>query len=294
MDIEALRSFLAFVETGSFTRAAKQVHRTQAAISMQMKKLEQTLDKTLFKKNGRLLSLSKDGQVFAGYARQLLQLHDETLSKMQTEAPSTLLRLGCPDDYAESILPVVVELLHQCWHNLDLQIFCTPSHRIKIMLDSGHLDFGLITRSSDSEEGHFLQSDQGVWVYNENETAHLTSPLSIAVFQTDCRFHQAAIEGLLKQETPFKVIACAGSASAQRGIVKAGLAIGAMASLSKGDLSELHSANLPQLPAINIVCVRANNANNPVTEELLIRLCKTYREHKLSESPLRSTSVNMI
>lgn len=280
MDIEALRSFLAFVETGSFTRAAKQVHRTQSAISMQMKKLEQTVDKTLFKKNGRLLSLSKDGQVFAGYARQLLQLHDETLVKMKTEAPSTLLRLGCPDDYAESVLPLVVPLLHQFWGNLDLQIFCTPSNRIKIMLDSGHLDLGIITRSSDSEEGHFLQADQGVWVYNKNKTAHLTTPLRIAVFQPDCRFHQAAIEGLLKQDKPFKLIACSGSASAQRGIVKAGLAVGAMASLSKGDLDELHANDLPQLPAINIVCARANNANNPMSEDILIKLCERYRQNQ--------------
>ncbi|PAJ75290.1 LysR family transcriptional regulator [Pseudoalteromonas sp. NBT06-2] len=282
MDIEALRSFLAFVETGSFTRAAKQVHRTQSAISMQMKKLEQNIDKSLFEKKGRLLVLSQDGQVFTGYARQLLQLHDETLNKMQTEVPSTLLRLGCPDDYAESVLPKVVKFLHQTWVNLDLQIVCTPSNRVKLMLDSGHLDIGITTRSTNSEEGYLLQSDRGIWIFNSNETAHLTIPLPIAVFQSDCRFHQAAIEGLLKQKRQFKLIACSGSASAQRGIVQQGLAIGAMAKLSKGNLDELSCDNLPQLPTIEIVLLRSSSKNNPISEEQLISLCESYRQTEIT------------
>ena len=285
MDIEALRSFLAFVDTGSFTRAAKQVHRTQSAISMQMKKLEQAVDKCLFTKQGRLLVLSADGQVFVGYARQLVQLHDDTLKKMHTEEPSTLMRLGCPDDYAESILPTMVMLLHQTFTHLNLQITCAPSHRIKIMLDSGHLDMGIVTRSPGSEEGYLLQTDQGVWVANLQANSHYNSPLPIAVFQSDCRFHHAAIEGLIKQNKAFKLIACTGSASAQRGIVAKGLAIGAMAKASKGYLDELNQAGLPPLPSIEIVCLRASTANNPMSEKTLNTLCQQYLS---STSQIRS------
>ncbi len=277
MDIEALRSFLAFVETGSFTRAAKQVHRTQSAISMQMKKLEQDINKSLFEKSGRQLVLSQDGQVFAGYAKQLVHLHDDTLNKMHAEAPSTLVRLGCPDDYAESVLPALVTHLHTLWPNLDLQIICAPTPRVKLMLDSGHLDMGMITRSPNSEEGHLLHTDKGVWIYNKYHTAHLQAPLPVAVFQSDCRFHQAAIEGLIKQKTQFKLIACSGSASAQRGLVRQGLAIGAMATLSKGDLDILNLNELPPLPTIDIVLLRSNSKNNPISEEQLIGVCEGYR-----------------
>ncbi|RJE78261.1 LysR family transcriptional regulator [Pseudoalteromonas sp. MSK9-3] len=276
MDIDALRSFLAFVETGSFTRAAKQVHRTQSAISMQMKKLEKDLNKTLFQKQGRLLNLSHDGQIFARYAKQLVQLHDETLQQMNTAQPSTLLRLGCPDDYAESVLPILVSLLHAYWPNLDLQITCTPSNRVKIMIDSGHLDLGIITRGSDIEEGYKLESSPGVWTHNPQFNAHSKTPLPIAIFQRDCRFHQAATDGLHKQNRAFEIIACSGSASAQRGIVRSGLAIGAMAQLSIGDLTPLTCDTLPALPIVDIVLIRASSSQNPVTDVACAQLCEHY------------------
>ncbi|CAH9068147.1 HTH-type transcriptional regulator HdfR [Pseudoalteromonas holothuriae] len=277
MDIDALRSFLAFVETGSFTRAAKQVNRTQSAISMQMKKLEQDVNKSLFEKQGRLLSLSYDGQVFARYAKQLVQLHDDTLLQMNTAKPTTLLRLGCPDDYAESVLPTLVKLLHTQFTNLDLQITCTPSNRVKLMIDSGHLDLGVITRSPDSEEGYMLESAQGFWVYSPQHQAQQLQPLPIAIFQRDCRFHQATLEGLHKQSRDFKIIACCGSACALKGIVKSGIAISAMNELSIGDLPKLIDSNLPKLPTTDVVLVRANNQQNPVSDVFCADLSQQYR-----------------
>ncbi|BBN80914.1 LysR family transcriptional regulator [Pseudoalteromonas sp. A25] len=276
MDIDALRSFLAFVETGSFTRAAKQVSRTQSAISMQMKKLEQDLGKSLFIKQGRTLNLSLDGQIFARYAKQLVQLHDDTLQQMNAAQPSTLLRLGCPDDYAESVLPILVQLLHQHWPNLDLQITCTPSNRVKIMIDSGHLDLAVITRSSDSEEGYLLESTPGVWVHYPKKQIALNSPIPIAIFQRDCRFHQAAIEGLHKQNQAYKIVACSGSASALRGIVKSGLAVSAMGKLSVGDLTILDDKSLPSLPVADVVLVRSNSQQNPVSDNFCSTLAQQY------------------
>lgn len=276
MDIDALRSFLAFVETGSFTRAAKQVHRTQSAISMQMKKLELDVSKQLFQKQGRRLNLTNDGQFFARYAKQLVQLHDETLQKMGSAQPSTLLKLGCPDDYAESVLPKLIPILHQLWPNLDLQITCAPSYKVKLMIDSGHLDLAIITRSPDSEEGYKLESSAGVWAYHPDFSVHQQTPLPIAIFQRDCRYHQAAIEGLHKQNRAFKIIACSGSAGAQRGIVRHGLAIGAMSELSIGDLHILSDESLPALPVIDIVLIRANSPQNPLTDALCLQLTQRY------------------
>ncbi|CAM4253258.1 LysR family transcriptional regulator [Pseudoalteromonas byunsanensis] len=290
MDIDALRSFLAFVETGSFTRAAKQVNRTQSAISMQMKKLEQDLSKSLFQKQGRLLNLSYDGQIFARYAKQLVQLHDDTLAQMNAAQPSTLLRLGCPDDYAESVLPKIVELLHQQWSNLDLQITCTPSNRVKIMIDSGHLDLAIITRSSDSEEGYLLESTQGVWVYNPKHNAQNKHPLPIAIFQRDCRFHQGAIEGLHKLNRAFKIFACSGSAIAQRGLVRNGFAIGAMSPLSKGDLTELHCSSLPTLPIADVVLIRANSQQNPVSDNFCSRIANCYANNEVLDNIAKCAS----
>ncbi|WP_259399675.1 LysR family transcriptional regulator [Pseudoalteromonas sp. SG43-6] len=89
MDLDALRTFCAFVETGSFTRAAQQVCRTQSAVSMQMKKLEQELGNPLFIKQGRQLVLSSSGVHLASYAKQLLALHDEAYKQLKTGGGQT-------------------------------------------------------------------------------------------------------------------------------------------------------------------------------------------------------------
>lgn len=272
MEIDALKSLLAFVETGSITRAAKQVNRTQSAVSMQMKKLEQDLGKTLFEKNGRNLILSKEGHQLVGYAKQLITHYDSTLNAIKSHNTKLRIRLGCPDDYANSILPKVVRNMHSLWTDLDLQIRCLPSNVIREQLDSGELDVGIATRSFDSEEGLLIAKDRGVWVCNGDTQLAKQTPLPLVTFQQDCRFHHAAIEGLHKQARQFKLIAMSGSVAAMHGLVKEGLAIGAMASLSKGDLVELYNEQLPDLPQISIVLICNAHANSFISQQQLNQL----------------------
>ncbi len=276
MDIDAIRSFLAFVDTGSFTRAAAQVHRTQSAVSMQMKKLEQDIGHALFAKQGRNLVLSTQGQNFSRYARQLIQLHDDTLRQMTFKAPTLLLRLGCPDDYADSILPAVTHQLHTIFPTLDLQITCAPSNKIKQMIDSDLLDVGIITRSSHNEEGYFLAASNGVWIC-ENKELLACDPLPIAIFQKDCRFHQAAIEGLLKNGIHYKIVASCASASALKSLVNSGLAIGAIARISHSKNNEIVHQNLPELPNIEVVLIKSGAANCPLTSEFALSLSTHVR-----------------
>ncbi len=278
MDLDALRSFLAFIDTGSFTRAARQVHRTQSAVSMQMKKLEQAAGKPLFVKEGRLLALTQDGQVLARYARQLVQLHDDALAELHADAPPPVLRLGCPDDYVATVLPRLTPLLHGKWPALDLQVTCAPSHRIRTMLDNGELDVGVITRLPGSEEGLLLQSDSGVWVQRPGSALNLREPVPLALFQKDCKFHQAAVDGLLKQDRAFKVIAACSSAAALISLVSNGLAVGAMATMSMSPgLEIINDPELPALPVIDIVVVLSNAPHNPLSNELARELCRAYR-----------------
>lgn len=176
MDIDALRSFLAFVETGSFTRVAKQSFRTQSAISMQMKKLEDELNTQLFTKDGRMLVLTEDGQRLATHATQIIATHDEALLELKNKLPQQTIHLGCPDDYAESILPYIVALLREEHPHISLQITCAPSVHLKGLLDSNRLDLAIVTRSPTSQEGYFLQTDKGIWVARHITTLLTNNP----------------------------------------------------------------------------------------------------------------------
>lgn len=278
MEIEALRSFVAFVDTGSFTRAAMQTYKTQSAVSMQMKRLEQELGKTLFVKEGRNLVLSTEGQRFGLYAKQLLQLHDETVTTIKQTQVGTQLNLGCPDDYAESVLPRIVALLHGHIKQLDLQITCASSQKLLIMLDSGQLDAAIVTRLPESDEGYLLQTSKGVWVSASGSNLSDADPLPIALFQKDCKFHIAALDGLMKQDRHYQLLACSSSAAALKAIVAKDLAISAMAECSvSAPLNIIDSETLPPLPVVAVALVISAKAYSPINAELAKQIARAYQ-----------------
>jgi DNA-binding transcriptional LysR family regulator len=268
MDIDALRSFLAFVETSSFTRAAKQINRTQSAFSAQMRKLEEELNVTLFQKEGRNLVLTEAGLALRSYAEQLVALHNTALKQVKRYEDKRPLRLGCPEDYNDTILPKVIRLLQKAEPTCSIQVFSLPSITLREWLDNGKLDAAIVTRAPDSEEGYWLTNDVGVWISHRDFVFDGSEPVPLALFQTDCKYHAAAVNGLTKQNMPYQLLACCSTASAQRAIVKAGLAIGAMGKLSvTSDLKILK--DMPPLPSVDIVLLIAS-IHHPVLDKELI------------------------
>jgi DNA-binding transcriptional LysR family regulator len=270
MDIDALRSFIAFVDTGSFTRAAKQTFRTQSAISMQMKRLEEDTGHTLFVKEGRNLGLTEQGQQLVSYARRLVSLHDEALGHFSAHLQHPPLTIGCPDDYAESVLPSIVELIREVLPTQSLHIICECSTQLRLMLDQGKVDLAILTRAPDAEEGYLLKHDTGVWVKgaatllektektlekkDNAEQVENANPLSLVLYEPDCKFHSAAIDGLEKQGRNYKIMCSSSSATAIKSLLRKGQGISAMAlsSVSYG-LEIIERSNLPALPSVDIV-----------------------------------------
>ena len=105
LDTDQLRSFVAIVDTGSFTRAADRVNKTQSAVSMQIRRLEEQLGRPLFAKLGRGVRLTEDGEKLIDFARQMLQVEAAAFASVSRKALAGRIRLGIPDDYAESVLP---------------------------------------------------------------------------------------------------------------------------------------------------------------------------------------------
>jgi molybdenum-dependent DNA-binding transcriptional regulator ModE len=108
IDVDQLRTLIAIVETGSFTKAADVVHKTQSAVSMQMKRLEERLERPIFARDGRASKLTEDGQRLLDYARRIVKLNVETLAAFSDDELSGRVRLGVPDDYADRYLPEIM------------------------------------------------------------------------------------------------------------------------------------------------------------------------------------------
>src|ERR1044071_6136740 len=140
LDIDQLRTFLTIVETGSFTRAAEIVHKTQSAVSMQMKRLEERLERPIFARDGRASKLTEDGERLLDYARRIVKLNAETLAAFSDSELSGRVRLGVPDDYADRYLPEIMARFSHSYPAVELSVLCEPSVDLPERIDANRCE----------------------------------------------------------------------------------------------------------------------------------------------------------
>ena len=225
LDPDLLRTFVAIVDAGGFTQAAKHVHRTQSAVSMQVRRLEEILDRALFQRDGRGVQLSPDGEALLGYARRLLKLHDEALAALTRPDLSGLVRIGTPDDYVDRFLPEILSRFARAFPRVQVEVHCEPSVNVRRLLGEDRLDLALITCRPGAETGEVLRREPVVWATAERHLAHENEPLPLALFQPGCSFREWALAALNAQSRPYRVAYTSASISGVLAAVTAGLAV---------------------------------------------------------------------
>ena len=225
LDPDLLRTFVAIVDAGGFTAAAQQVHRTQSAVSMQVRRLETTLDRTLFQREGRGVQLTPEGEALLGYARRLLKLHDEALAVLTRPDLTGCVRLGTPDDYVERFLPDILVRFARAFPRVQVDVHCEPSRHLRRLLAEDRLDLALITCAPGAEIGEILRREPTVWATAERHLAHEQDPLPLALFQPGCPFRDWALAGLGETGRPYRVAYTSASITGLFAAVTAGLAV---------------------------------------------------------------------
>src|ERR1700740_1920644 len=147
LDLAQMHPFVAIADTGSFPRAADEVHRTQSAVSMQMRRLEERIGKPLFEKDGRTNRLTEEGEGLLGYARRLIHLNRETLSAFDDKRLEGTIRIGTPDDYADRFLPEIMARFSRSNPRVELTVICEPTPGLVEHIKRGNLDLALVTHS---------------------------------------------------------------------------------------------------------------------------------------------------
>src|SRR2546423_106043 len=150
LDVDQLRTFIAIAETGSFTRAAAVVHKTQSAVYMQMKRLEDRLARPIFARDGRASKLTEDGQRLLDYARRIIKLNVEVLAAFSEAELTGRVRLGVPDDYADRYLPEIMARFSLAYPGAELTVICEPSCDLLLRIDASQLDLAIITQMDNS------------------------------------------------------------------------------------------------------------------------------------------------
>lgn len=277
IDTELLRTFVAIADNGGFTRAAEVVNRTQSAVSMQMKRLEEdVLERTVFERDGRQVRLTAEGQILLSYARRILKLHGEVMTTLREPHMVGSVRIGTPDDYVMRFLPGILSRFAQSYPLVQVEVHCESSSQL---LQRQDLDLSIITREPGTEIGQLLRQERFVWAEAIGFSPHEQSQLPLAMFNTDCFCRAWACNALDAIERPYRVAYTSPSLSAIMAVVSAGLAVTAqLQSLITPDMRILGEAEgLPALPACSIVLVRNPRSNSPVTETLAEHIVEGFR-----------------
>jgi DNA-binding transcriptional LysR family regulator len=197
-DIEALRAMALGAELGSFARAATRLGRSQSAISMQMKKLEQQAGTPLFQKRGRGLVPTEAGEALLAFARRIVALNDEAAASLGAAAPGAAVRLGLPQDLFEDVMPEALERFAQRRPGLHVEVRAGRNHVLEEEVRAGRLDVALaFFRAGAKAQATRLASLPLFWLgKRELRVAGPEVPLPLVLFDHPCLFRQGALQVL--------------------------------------------------------------------------------------------------
>ena len=225
LDLDQLQTFIMIADTGSFTRAADEVHRTQSAVSMQMRRLEERIGKPLFEKEGRLNKLSEEGERLLGYARRMIHLNRETLSAFDDARLEGVIRIGTPDDYADRFLPEIMARFSRSNPKVELTVICEPTPGLVEHIKRGNLDLALVTHHDTRGQSEVVRREPLLWVSSANHATHEQDILPMAFGRPTCIWRRAACDLLDDMNREYRVLFSSFSATVITAAVLSGLAI---------------------------------------------------------------------
>jgi DNA-binding transcriptional LysR family regulator len=280
LEPELLRSFVAIAETGGFTAAAHRVHRTQSAVSMQIKRLEEMLGRALFAREGRTVRLTRDGEMLLSHARRILQAHREALAAFAQEQLAGEVTLGAPDDYASTFLPRGLARFAEAHPQVHLNFVCQPSVELVRRLDERTIDLALVTQGSGERGGTLLLRECLVWVTSATLRAHEQDPLPLAIFEPGCPFRRAAVESLARAERAYRIAYTSVSLAGVHAAVEAGLAVTVMLRSSVRPGQRILDARdgFPPLGEAGIVLLRPSQEPSPLVDHLEFVIVDFFHE----------------
>jgi DNA-binding transcriptional LysR family regulator len=225
LDLDLLRVFVTAAERGGFTRAARSLHRTQSAVSAQVKRLEDAVGAELFLRGSREVRLTPAGERLIGHARRLLALGDEALALVATQGEAGTVRLGCVDDYATRILPGLLAGFWRANPGVLVEVRTgLTTHLLERLGGELDLVLGMLPAGS-PRVGEALGRDRPLWAAAPAAGLEHEPVLPLALYPEGCLFRRWAIDALDRQGRPWRCAYLSPSLAAVEEAVRAGLAV---------------------------------------------------------------------
>ena len=266
VDIDLLRTLIAVAEMRSFTEAGERLLRTQSAISLQIKRLEEVIgDRLIDRENG--MQLTAAGEMVRSYAIDILKLNDRLVSCLDRNAGNRIIRVGTPDDYAQLFLPSIIREYSKINGNVEFQVISDLSINLARMAQEGEIDIALITRTGDMS-GINLASEPLTWVAGHGFQPG-SEPIQLALFPEGCEVRRIATSSLNRSGIKWKVTCSSNQLAPIFAMISTGRAIGVLPSRTvPKDLVPIGSEfGLPHLPSADLLLKLAPQAD-PVTQNV--------------------------
>ncbi|WP_196259517.1 LysR family transcriptional regulator [Pelagibacterium limicola] len=270
LDLDQLQTFCAIADCGSFTEAARRVYKTQSAVSMQIKRLEDRLGQALFLRDGRRVTLTTEGEALYARARRMLKINAEIVDMFSTDDLSGNIRFGVPDDYAVKLLPVILSSFQRTHPKITVDVRCQPSEELLEGMRSGKYDVIVFTQGTMHEFGELFRTEKMHWVASHGGAALASDPLPLACGPSYCIWRADAVEALSRMNRDFRVAYTSSNATAITSAVLSDLAVGFLpeSAIQPGMKIIAEDYGLPRLADAQIALMRASHAYGGIYDAL--------------------------
>ncbi|MCV6622709.1 MAG: LysR substrate-binding domain-containing protein [Cellvibrionaceae bacterium] len=271
LPIEVLRAFVTIVELGSFTQAGDLLGRSQPAISLQIKRLEELLNQKLISRNGQNIELTKTGEQLFYYAKRILALNDEAVASFNATSVSGQLKLGIPSEFATTLLPRILSRFANTYPNVNLEVISDLSRNLINASSQKQYDLVLVLHDDPDKAGtELIKEDELVWVSSHSHDCHMRSVLPLIVAPEGCIYRNRANTMLAEAGLPWKISYTNPSLSGIQAAIEEGLGVTVLAksSVPEGLKVINNSTRLPKLGKIGISLVKQPSEQSEAAQRL--------------------------
>lgn len=279
LDFQLLRTFVTVAEVGSITGAARLLAQTQSTASLQLQRLEEQLETTLFSRSKRGVEVTAAGEAFLVYARRILALSDEAVRSVRHLPAGGQIRVGLPDVEAIRYLPDVLARLAERHPGVQPMVHCDVSTALGEMFDRGELDVCLTLQHHPAPRGTVLGADSIVWVAAPELELDPGEPVPLALYPEYCVFRARGLRALAAAHRPWRVVYTSQSTAAIDIAIDRGwaVAIKSARTLEPGWKVLGEAEGMPPLEPVNVELRRSPAPGHPAADELAAMLEEAVR-----------------
>ncbi len=264
LESDLLRTFLTVARHGNVTRGAEALHRTQSAVSIQVKRLEECLAVTLFRREPRGVSLTEAGERLWLAAERIVNDLDQTVRAFRADPIGGLVRVGIPDEYGTDVLPTILADFTARFPAVEVFVQCRFSVDFPDAVKRGELDLAVFADARGTALSDKLIQDPTVWVASRQYECRDQEPVPLALFERACWWRDMAIEAMEEVGQRYRIVFSSESVAGIKAAIATGLAVGVLArstvESSTHILDEQHG--FPRLPD-SVLRLRRGRDNSP-------------------------------